>query len=351
MKTILLSPRSVLAWLMLLMVALSCKDEEQPKPLGQVVFWTASKTLGGSYIEVFLKNQSIGKITSYQPYAPDCDESGYVTAKLEAGTHDFTATGEDGTKFSGRVSVQENGCTDYEFVDRNPGGGTGGGGSTVANFTYSPSQNLTAPVKIAFTNTSKNAETYRWDFGDGTTSTEANPAKEFTKAGTYKIKLTATGKTTSADYSADITVNAAVLSTTPVADFTYSPSSNLTAPVKITFTNTSKNATSYQWGFGDGTTSTAVSPTKEFTKAGDYSVKLTATDAKNQTAQKTVTIPVKAAAVLPVADWTWTASNLKVTFTNQSKNATSYTWNFNDGTTSTAANPTHDYAKAGTYTV
>ena len=40
--------------------------------------------------------------------------------------------------------------------------------------------------------------------------------------------------------------------------------------------------------------SVEANPVKEFTKVGDYSVKLTATDAKNQTAQKTTTISIKA---------------------------------------------------------
>ena len=223
---------------------------------------------------------------------------------------------------------------------------------TTAGFTYSPSQSLTAPAKITFTNTSKEATSYKWDFGDGTTATDASPTKEFTKAGTFKVKLTATGKNNTDEYSADIMVNGPA--TVPTADFTYSPSSNLTAPVKITFTNASKNASSYKWDFGDGTGSADANPIKEFTKAGDYTVKLTATDSKNQTAQKSAVVSVKAApvAVTPVADWSWSASNLKVTFKNASKNANSYSWNFNDGTAaSTATNPVHDYAKAGVYTV
>lgn len=38
-------------------------------------------------------------------------------------------------------------------------------------------------------------------------------------------------------------------------------------------------------------------------------------------------------------------------FDNQSINATSYHWDFGDGTTSTLENPNHDYSDAGTYTV
>ena len=169
------------------------------------------------------------------------------------------------------------------------------------------------------------------------------------------MSLTATGEGGSDTYSETIYVDDPVVipTTAPVADFTFSPSQNLIAPARITFTNTSKNASSYRWDFGDGTTSTSMNPVKDFSKAGDYSVKLTATDSKNQTAQKTATISVKAAAVSvqPLADWTWSANNLKVTFTNQSKNANSYSWNFGDGKTSTVANPVYEYAKAGVYTV
>jgi gliding motility-associated-like protein len=48
-----------------------------------------------------------------------------------------------------------------------------------------------APFPITFTNNSKYADSYIWDFGDGTTSTETNPSHTFLLPGTYKIKLTA----------------------------------------------------------------------------------------------------------------------------------------------------------------
>lgn len=51
------------------------------------------------------------------------------------------------------------------------------------------------PMEVTFTNKSVNADTYLWDFGDGTpTSTEANPKHTYTASGTFKVTLTATGK-------------------------------------------------------------------------------------------------------------------------------------------------------------
>lgn len=58
--------------------------------------------------------------------------------------------------------------------------------------------------------------------------------------------------------------------------------------------------------------------------------------------------------VNPVASFQFTVSEtnyLEVTFTNYSTNATSYSWNFGDGGTSTEKDPVHEYAEAGNYTV
>ncbi len=62
----------------------------------------------------------------------------------------------------------------------------------------------------------------------------------------------------------------------PTASFTASAT---TAEVgeEITFTNTSEDAVSYAWSFGDATTSTAESPTKTYTVAGVFTVTLVAT--------------------------------------------------------------------------
>jgi PKD repeat protein len=56
----------------------------------------------------------------------------------------------------------------------------------------------------------------------------------------------------------------------------------------------------------------------------------------------------------PIASFQYEINNenyLMVKFNNFSQNATSFSWNFGDGETSTDENPTHTYAKAGNYTV
>lgn len=57
----------------------------------------------------------------------------------------------------------------------------------------------------------------------------------------------------------------------------------------------------------------------------------------------------------PTANFAYTATNLAVTFTDQSTDSdgtvVAWSWNFGDGNTSSAQNPAHTYATAGTYTV
>ncbi|MFN0174628.1 MAG: peptidylprolyl isomerase [Saprospiraceae bacterium] len=63
-----------------------------------------------------------------------------------------------------------------------------------AKFTV-PAQKFVAPAEITFTNTtpaSKKPSTYAWDFGDGTSSTEASPMHRYTHSGNYTVTLKAT---------------------------------------------------------------------------------------------------------------------------------------------------------------
>lgn len=60
-----------------------------------------------------------------------------------------------------------------------------------ANFSYSGAG--LAPANVSFTNTSSNATSYSWDFGDNATSYQPNPSHTYTQGGVYTVKLTATG--------------------------------------------------------------------------------------------------------------------------------------------------------------
>ena len=115
----------------------------------------------------------------------------------------------------------------------------------------------------------------------------------------------------------------------------------------------------YSWNFGDGETSTVASPKHTYEEAGTYEVSLTVSDGQiEKTTKKNVVVNKKVDPeenVAPVADFSAKATGLSVAFKNNSSDedgdTLEYSWDFGDGKTSTAANPTYKYAKKGTYDV
>lgn len=76
------------------------------------------------------------------------------------------------------------GCEDYE-LGYPPA-------STMADFSYTASNQGYAPAVVTFTNKSLNATSYLWDFGNGESSTEENPSVSYDTAGLYTVTLTCT---------------------------------------------------------------------------------------------------------------------------------------------------------------
>jgi PKD repeat protein len=77
---------------------------------------------------------------------------------------------------------------------------------TIASFSYAGP--TVTPAIITFENSSQNADTYLWDFGDGSTSTEENPVYTYYMYGVYTITLKVTYTVTglSDSISHDITL-------------------------------------------------------------------------------------------------------------------------------------------------
>ena len=156
----------------------------------------------------------------------------------------------------------------------------------IADFSYSGA-NVTAPATVQFTNNSTNSTTYSWDFGDGSISTDANPSHNYSVGGVFSVKLTATG----AGGTNSVTKNVTLISAAPPSvNFSLTGDSK-EANDTVTFNNSTSNATSYSWDFGDGATSTTSNPVHVYSSGGTYTVTLTATGAGgNGTKSSTVTV-------------------------------------------------------------
>jgi len=162
----------------------------------------------------------------------------------------------------------------------------------VADFSTS-STSGNAPLKVTFTDKSTGSPTsWNWNFGDGATSTDKNPAHIYSTKGTYTVTLTVSNAagTNTDEEEGYITVGPGL-----VAAFSMSPTSG-NAPLKVTFTDKSTGSPiSWNWNFGDESHSKSKSKniTHTYSKAGKYSVTLTITDANGATASsKPVTVNV-----------------------------------------------------------
>ncbi len=113
--------------------------------------------------------------------------------------------------------------------------------------------------------------TYAWDFGDGGTSDQPTPVYIFRRAGTFKVRLIAKSNKN----CADTLTREVVIFAIPKADFSVK---NACVESEISLSNNSSIAfgeiRSFEWDFGDGTTSIEKNPTKKYAKEGTYTVKL-----------------------------------------------------------------------------
>jgi PKD repeat protein len=169
-------------------------------------------------------------------------------------------------------------------VTSSPGGAGGSSGYMVLGIPAAPDANFTSSTAnadilspVQFTDTSANVpQTWYWDFGDGTNSTEQNPVHTYTATGTYTVTLTVTNlKGTDSEVKTGYLTK--IDSNPPATAFSANVTSGV-SPCPVQFTDASTGTIiSWSWDFGDGTTSTEQNPVHWYAP-GTYTVNLTATN-------------------------------------------------------------------------
>ena len=226
----------------------------------------------------------------------------------------------------------------------------------VANFWGSPKSGNVS-LNVTFTDISKGSPTaWNWSFGDGTYSAQQNPVHTYSAAGIYTVALTVSNVAGAGAMKKPNYINVTA-SQKPVANFWGTPISG-NAPLNVTFIdNTTGAPNALNWSFGDGTYSTVKNPIHTYSAAGNYTVKLTASNTAGASTQtKTNYINVVTALQKPVANFWGSPKSgnapLNVAFTDISTGTpTAWNWSFGDGTSSKVKSPKHTYSVAGNYTV
>ena len=246
-------------------------------PTPPVADFTADKTEGTTPLTVKFTDKSTNSPTGWKWNFGDSQTSTVQNPEHTfsgAGVYNVTLIATNGDGSSGVKSMGIK-------VNRAPT-------PPVANFTANKTEG-TIPLTVKFTDTSTNSPTgWKWNFGDGSTSNDANPSHTYATAGKFIANLTVSNSDGTATANKTITASEAVLGT-PKASFTVTPQTGR-VPLTVKFTDKSTNATSLTWDFGDKTAiSTESNPSHIYKAAGFFTVKLTATNGnKSSVASKLI---------------------------------------------------------------
>ena len=226
-----------------------------------------------------------------------------------------------------------------------------------------------APLTVSFIGSNSTDDAgivfYDWDFGDGITSTEADPEYIFNSVGENVVTLIVTdAEGLIGTTSLTITVDENSANQAPVAIASADVTSG-EAPLTVSFigSNSTDDAgiVSYAWDFGDGATSAEANPEYIFNTEGEYEVTLTVTDAEGLTASASFAIIVnsnsenQAPVAIASSDVSGGEAPLTVTFigsdSTDDSGIVSFAWDFGDGGTSTDADPEYVFTAEGEYEV
>ncbi len=314
-------------------------------PVQPVADFAANIRQGTMPLTVQFIDQSSGPATSW---LWNFGDNG--TSSLKSPSHTYTQSGSYSVSLGVSNSVGSNSVTKQNYIQVDSGNL-----KPLVNFTA----NVTSggkPLVVQFSDLSlQNPTTWLWSFGDGSTSSERNPLHTYATSGIYSVTLSASNSAGSNQLIRYNYINVVDISP-PVVDFNVNITSGY-YPLSVKFTDLSqKNPTVWSWDFGDNGTSSEQNPVYVYTRSGQFTVRLTATNAGGSgTATKNAYINVSQQPV-PIADFTVNNTAgyapLTIKFTDKSNNLpSSWLWNFGDSGTSTVMNPDYVYTKAGVYNV
>ncbi len=311
-----------------------------PNPTSQ---FSATPSAGCHPFQVQFQNTSIGAVAFFWDYG----DGNTTDTTVASHTHTYTnTTGSPIIHTVSLIAMTADGCTDtsYQTVEVYP--------EVTAAFVADTAG--CSVLTVDFTNQSLGATSYEWDFGDGFIDITSDPTHTFTNTGVNDTIFTVSLVATSQWGCTDTVYQNIIVYPQPIAAFTPVPTTQVFPAATVGVLNQSNAGNwNYYWDYGDGVgTSTMQNPGGyTYSTWGTYTITLIVSSAhcSDTTTEDIVIIPP-----VPIADFIGTAEGcqpLTVNFTNTSIYATSYLWDFGDGSISNIEHPTYTYYIPGTYTV
>lgn len=204
------------------------------------------------------------------------------------------------------------------------------------------------PFTAQFVNTSFNADSYWWDFGNGNTGTGPSPQPVYTLPGTYQITLVA------------IDSGCGLVDTTTLELSLYDPDLDAqmvlahdpcNGSLLLTYQALSGNGSVF-WDFGDGNTSTTVSGTHLYASEGDYVVVLTRADSLCGVTDSTsglISFHTQSSNADFVVEYEPCLDPFRVDLVYTGSGYDQQFWDFGDGTQGTGNPVNHVFSAPGKY--
>ena len=182
-------------------------------------------------------------------------------------------------------------------------------------------------------------------------STATNPARSYTNAGIYSIKLVSVSDKGCRD---SVTKQITLFPNTNIG-FTINDSDQCLKGNSVTLTNSSSIVSgnyTVKWDLGNGNFSTQTNLSFSYTSAGNYTVQLVTVSDKGckDTLNKVVKINPHPVAAFTTDTLTCVATPLQM-INNSSGNPTAFYWDFGNGDSSLLTNPFVSHMVAGTYLI
>ena len=190
---------------------------------------------------------------------------------------------------------------------------------------------------------------YKWSFGDGASSQRQNPSHQYSSANIFTVGLSVTS-----DQGCEDSITQQVkVNLYPSASFSINDRVQCQRNNSFQFTDQSTisagSLASYEWSFGDGTSSQRQNPNHQYSNADSFTVSLIATS--DQGCEDTASQPVTVNPT-PTSDFTINKVNYEtVSFEAIDTTLANYQWIFGDGDIGVVAKPTKAYDTNGIYNV
>ena len=175
---------------------------------------------------------------------------------------------------------------------------TDAGACTIGDTNVAPTASINGPYSglvnnainfssVGSTDTDGTITAYLWDFGDGQTSTQANPSHVYTSTGSFTVTLTVTDNKAAEDSKVTTaTITDSTANQPPVAKANGPYQTVLGSSIQFSSNGSNDpdgSITQFLWDFGDGQTSTLSQPSHTYNSIGSYNVSLTVTDNQGAT--------------------------------------------------------------------